>query len=100
LRGRRKQAERYTIHPSSRALLPSLRGGSEQLMISGERSAHQDQLRPVCPLLIHREECRPLLGDDKDTIIASVGGEFELASHAGFNITEGHGHGKRAPADP
>ena len=37
----------------------------------------------------------------EETIIANVGGEFELASHAGFNITEDHGHekGRQAEAD-
>ena len=70
-------------------------------MVSGGRSAHQDQLRPVCPLLIHREERRLLLGDDKETIIAIVDGEFELAGHAGFNITEDQGQGKgRRPKPP
>ena len=67
-------------------------------MVSGGRSAHQDQLRPVCPSLIHREERRSLLGDDEETLIASVDGEFDLAGHAGFNTTAGHGYGKRAPA--
>ena len=44
-------------------------------MVSGGRSTHQSELRPVCPLLIHREERRSLLGDDKESIIANVGGD-------------------------
>ena len=52
----------------ARLLLRGLKGSSEQLMVSGGRSAHQSDLGPVCPLLIHREERRLLLGDDKETI--------------------------------
>ena len=39
------------------------------------------------PRLIHREERRSLLGDDKETIIASIDDEFELASHARLHRT-------------
>ena len=93
----------YSLHNPPRLacfLSGGLNSSNEQLMVSGGRSAHQSELGRVCPHLIHREERRSLLGDDKETIIANVDGEFELASHAGSNITEDHGHGKERQQKP